>query len=761
MSRGTPAQTNFNGGEISRRLRGRHDLSIYGIACEEVIGFAPLVEGGLDACPGFLRVAKAKGPCRLVEYTYNATQSYVIEMSAGWARFYTNDARIETAPQVPVELALPWTLDQIQALTWHKSYDVLYLFHGDFQTRMLVRTGADTFELRLLELENGPFEARNKDEGLTVTASGVTGTITLTASGAIFQPGDVGGLFQLEATDFGDIASWEPGIYVGIGDLLTWNDRVYRVVGGSLRTGSVSPVHTEGVEWDGIGRGNQVGGDGTTPANGCQLEYVCGKRGLLRITGYTSPTVVTALVLKTVPFTVALDYTYDGGYDPGGGPYVPPEDAVTYAAGTWRWRFGAFSNRRGWPTCGVIDDQRLVLAKGATVYGSVTGDLTNHATYNETGEISTDMAFVATIDDPNEIESMVSGDRLIILTQSGMHILGPSNQAQGMGPNNLKAVLQNDQGASGAMPALLDGRTIYIGNNRRKLVEADYSVERDRQAQLDLSRYARHVAGGGRRFTAVAIQRDPNHLLWACREDGTLASAVYLPEEQALGWWQRPLAPGMLATSLCGATDPAGENGELWIAASWRGETHVCLLAPWRLEGDAADPVMSDMALEYVGDPRTAFGPIGWLSNATVDIQADDRVYRGKVLDGTGSITLDQPASRVVIGLAFPARFRTLSTSSNGDNGPPRDKMKRASRVSLDVLESRGLRVSGPGGATDLESIVTDQTDTDSGFGRVTGIVITEDVGDWVRDDWVAVERMVPAAATVRAVQPTVDVQQR
>ncbi|MGZ7471034.1 hypothetical protein ACXWTZ_09030, partial [Streptococcus pyogenes] len=93
-----------------------------------------------EACPGFLRVAAARGPCRLVEYTYNATQSYVIEMSEGWARFYTNDARIEDGDGEAVELALPYTLAQIRALTWHKSYDVLYLFHGQVPSRLMVRT---------------------------------------------------------------------------------------------------------------------------------------------------------------------------------------------------------------------------------------------------------------------------------------------------------------------------------------------------------------------------------------------------------------------------------------------------------------------------------------------------------------------------------------------------------------------------------------------------------------------------------------------
>ncbi|NLS27932.1 hypothetical protein S2M10_29340 [Sphingomonas sp. S2M10] len=307
-----PIQANFNAGELSRRLHARRDLNIYDIACAEMTGWLPMVEGGMDAAPGTIRVAAARGPHRLVPFVYNQTQSYIVEMSAGTARFYTNDARIEPGGN-PIELGLPWSIEEIRALTWEQSYDVLYLFHPDHQTRQLVRTAADSFDLRLLDLIGGPFEPRNSDEAVKVQASGVTGTVTLTAGKdgaafALFDAGDVGGLFQMEAADFGDISSWEPGITVTLGQLLTWGGKVYRVVGGSGKTGTVAPVHGSGVEWDGIGRGTDIN---TKPAGGAQLEYLHDRYGVLRITGYTDSSTVTAEVLRRLPFSAA---NAGGGY---------------------------------------------------------------------------------------------------------------------------------------------------------------------------------------------------------------------------------------------------------------------------------------------------------------------------------------------------------------------------------------------------------------------------------------------------------------
>lgn len=83
MSRITPAQVNFNGGEISRRLHARHELNLYDISVAELTGWVPLPEGGVDACPGLIRVEGARGPCRLLPFEFSNTQAYVVEMSAG------------------------------------------------------------------------------------------------------------------------------------------------------------------------------------------------------------------------------------------------------------------------------------------------------------------------------------------------------------------------------------------------------------------------------------------------------------------------------------------------------------------------------------------------------------------------------------------------------------------------------------------------------------------------------------------------------
>lgn len=758
MSRATPAQTNFNGGEISRRLHGRVDLSIYDISVVDMTGYIPLIEGGAEACPGFIWVEQAAGDCRLLPFEYNVTQGHVIEASAGKFRFFTNDGRIEIAGN-PVEVATPYSLAQVRALDYAQSFDVLYLFHGAVAPRQLVRTGADAFVLETVEFKNGPFEPRNEVETLTVSASGVSGDVTLTASADLFEPGDVGGLFQMEAGDFGSISSWEPGITVTFGQLLTWLERVYRVVGGGGRTGTVEPLHTEGVEWDGIGKGTDLN---NSAAGGVQLEYVHDRFGILKITGYTSATAVSATVQRRLPFTAITGGStgWEGGYwDPEWGEYVPPEGSVTYAYGTWRWRFGAFSPRRGFPQCGCIWNERLWLAKDSTLYASVAGDFTDHATYNENGDITASQAIIATLKDPNIILRLVGANKLLAFTASGLHSVGPASAAQPIGPGAIRTDRENNAGAAAASVAEIDGRIVYIGRSRRRVYEAAYEAARDAQDAVDLTRYARHM--GKPRLIEICATKDPERLVWGVRGDGTLSAAAYVPEENVLGWAPRPLAAGMAANSCASITDPAGELQQLWIAASYSGATHILRLAQFRDDAEY-DPtgVMLDMAAVYDGPPESQFN-IPVLAGKQVDAVGDGVWYPGLVVAANGDVDLPAEVSRAVIGLPYPARLQTLPLEAGGDGGPAMAKMQRVSRMSVLVASARGLRISANGGrAQDVEQLKGNSV-TDAAFDPDEGIVAIERTSDWGRRVPVLIERVAPFQGTILAVQPEVETSPR
>jgi hypothetical protein len=723
MSRVTHVQMSFNGGEVSPRLNARIDQSIYDISLHSCIGFAPLTEGPLEAMPGTIRVAAAKGACRLIPFEFNVTQGHIYEFSDMALRVFTNDAQVMDG-SVPFELVTPYSYAQLAKLRYHSNEDVTYLFHRSHAPRELARVAADDFTLSTLTLENGPFESRNKDKSLTVTASATVGTVTLTASSALFEAGDVGGLFQVEAEDFGDVRAWEPGITVTTGQFLTWNERIYQVVAGG-RTGTLQPIHGEGVEYDGIGTGTDIN---NKTAGGVQLEYICGRFGNLQIDSFTSATEVEATVLRTLPVLTS-----------------------------YRWRFGAFSARRGFPECGVIWNERLVLFKGRTGYASVAGDLLNHAVFNELGEISPDMAFRFTIPDTNAILHAIPDDKLLMLTAAGLWALGPNNAAQGVGPNNYRVDQQSNDGGSDATPALLDSRSLYVGRSRRRVYESDFSLERQVEGSTDLTRYARHI--GTPKIVQLAVQHQPYNMVFACRGDGSLAAAAYVPNEQVLGWCRRPLGNGVLARDIAAISDPDGELGQIWIAAEFAGSWHIMRMAEWRQDGDAHDTAcLVDMAFEYQGAPQASF-TAAWLANRALHIVADGRVYLTLTANGAGQFTLPEAASHVIAGLPYEARARQLWTEKGGDNGPAMGKIATISSVGVRVLQSRGLRIRAAGGrrSRDIEQ-QTGSSIMDDGFAAEAGMRWFDDMGSEQRGCWLEIERVAPTEATILALAQVIEV---
>jgi hypothetical protein len=765
MSRTGPMQTAFNGGELSPSMLGRPDHDLWGISLAAMVGYAPRPQGPAEACPGFLYVETAPGPCRLIPFEPEATQGYLVEASAALLRFYTNDVLLGGA-----NLASPYSYAQVQTLDYEQNNDVAYLYHRAVQTRELVREDADTFSLAAFDFDNGPFLERNDDESLTLSFDGVTGSVAVTASAAVFAASDVGRLIEIEAHDLSDIPSWEPGISTSAGAVLQWDGRVYQVVGGSGRTGTVAPVHTRGVEWDGMGAGTDLNGKA---AGGVQLAYMHDMFGRLRITAFTDTQHVTATVTRTLPLQTASAYaiedyvppyfTPDGSYT-GGGTWAPPPDAGTYTAGTWRWRLGAFSGTTGWPEHGAIWNERHVVALDDVIAGSVAGDLADFDRLNELGDVSVDQAFLLRLPNGEKVRWLHAGDELFIGTDKAEYVLRPASAAQPFGPGNIKLARQTKQGSAAVKPVDSDSRPIFLQRNKARLLEVTESTY-GRFKTEDLTRYADHI--GNSPFVELCWQREPLQLLWGVRADGVLASADYLPDEQVLGWWRRPLAAGLAAKSICSITDPDGRRAQLWCAAEYGGAWWVMRQAPWRLPGEAQDPlaVMLDGALTYDGAAEDTF-ILPHLPGATVEVVADGLWLGSKALDGDGTLTLGTPAQKVVAGLPYDGVLGILPLEAGGDNGPAQGKMKRVSRVILRLQGALGLQVVmyEPDGTKRVLCAIENTfpvTDLTAAIPEITRDVPADIIGQWDRAGQLAIERVAPFRSTVQALMYVAETSER
>jgi hypothetical protein len=197
VTRATPGQHAFTGGEISARIKGRSDLERIHTAVEEMTNMIAAPEGLAERRPGtrFAATTKSDAVAVLIPFEFSTAQAYVVEATAGAFRFFMNGGRIESGG-APYEVANSYTVADLPLLRWTQSADVLFLVCPGHPPRTLSRTAHTAWTLAEWVVRDGPYLDVNSG-AITVTPSAVSGAVTLTASAALFAVSDVGRAVRL------------------------------------------------------------------------------------------------------------------------------------------------------------------------------------------------------------------------------------------------------------------------------------------------------------------------------------------------------------------------------------------------------------------------------------------------------------------------------------------------------------------------------------------------------------------------------------
>ena len=176
-----PIQPSFAAGELTPSLWGRVDMAKYNVGLKICENFIIHPHGGVSRRPGTHYVANAAGECRLVPFIYNESIAYVIEISAGLMRFFRDGELVGSLTGAPYSLAEIWELSFAQ------SADVLYICHKDHPPMELARYSDSVWTLTPCRFAPPPFKTQTAEQAaITMTPSGTSGTVTMTATAAAF-----------------------------------------------------------------------------------------------------------------------------------------------------------------------------------------------------------------------------------------------------------------------------------------------------------------------------------------------------------------------------------------------------------------------------------------------------------------------------------------------------------------------------------------------------------------------------------------------
>lgn len=190
---------NFNAGELSPFMDARSDVEKYRNGCKTLENFVLLTYGGVMRRPGteYLGAAKfANRRCRLIGFNFSTTTRFILEFGHLYVRFWSNGVQVQSGGN-PVEVASPYTEDQLREVQHVQINDILYIVHPSHPPYKLSRL-SDTNWTMAEVAWTWPALLEENLTTTTLTCSHTTGNNrTLTASSSLFNANHVGGYFQI------------------------------------------------------------------------------------------------------------------------------------------------------------------------------------------------------------------------------------------------------------------------------------------------------------------------------------------------------------------------------------------------------------------------------------------------------------------------------------------------------------------------------------------------------------------------------------
>lgn len=697
--------SNFSAGEISPRLGGRVDLSQYFNGASEITNWVCVQQGGVKTRGGFHFVQETKnsGEARLIPFSFSELQNYILLFGDKYIWFFTDKGFIVTrypaglrdspTPEQPtrpyttqftdltrttlapnntssyipeagfsygntrfIGNVLPSTTPyqvettyEVSSDLWALRYDQddenLYIVHPEYPPMVLSKgAGNVSFSINRMEFIDGPYLDEVNDT--TITPSAISGSVTLTASAGLFQPGHVGALWRLN-------------------HLTVWS-------------------------W-------------------------------VKITGYTSPTQVTATVMSD----------------------------VTVAGATTSHREGSWSDVNGYPRRVCFSEGRIIFAstyeQPQTIWGSKTNDY-----YDFTPGVLANDSYSFTPSTLNIIRWILPGRVLAIGAMNAEATAVGDND----GPISPAApptiTIDTRHGSSNLInPIRVGNSIIFLQRANRKLREFIYSYVNDAYGAPDITIASEHLFQYD--IIDLIFQQEQDSLLWAIRNDtsGSLLSCAYdrnvEESKSSIVAWSKHYTDGKFESI---ATIPYQEEDQLWAIAN-----RTIGGVEKRYVEYYDNSISVDSGLTYSGSPITVLGGLTHLAGKTVKIVGDGAVYAPQVVPISGEITITPAASEIYLGLGFtPTIITNRPEVQPSGGGSSQGLKKRWNKVVVRVLDTTGLTINGevyPARAT--EDLMDEAPAT------YTADISLTNLG-WDTDGRITIAQALPLPAHVVAVFGTLTV---
>lgn len=667
-----------------------------------------------------------------------------------------------------VSLPTPWLTADLPNIRWDQSGDVVFVACDGYQQRRLVRfisTNSRSWGVDLYQPPDGPFELQNIGQ-TTLTPSAISGDITLTASQPLFYATMVGQLFSIDSTGqqvIGNITAadqWsDPIRVIGVGTARTititrsgtWSGTV-RIQSSVGDVGSWADVPGESWTTNGTvtyadGLDNQIvyyriGIDVAEYTSGTavvSLTFAAGSiTGIVRVTGYTNNTTVTASVLKHLGRTTA----------------------------SVNWSQGAWSDRNGWPTCTALFEGRLWFGGRDNIWGSISNayESFDDTQVGDSGPISQGLGS-GPVDVVNWLLPLI---RLIAGGEGAEHSIRSSSLDEPLTPTNFSIKEPSTRGSINVPAVKRDTSGFFVNQTGTRLCElnienAVYSYD---YTSIDRTEFCPEAITGT--ITRLAIQRTPDTRIHSVLSDGSVMVLVYdsLENVQAI---VKVVTDGVVEDVFVMPNRGQPEEKVYYCIKRTIGGVAKRYLERWAMETECQGPYSTNTSLNkqadafiiYSGVPTTVITGLSHLEGKQVVVWGDAQCFSRRDSNGVqttftvtgGQITIPTAVSNAIVGLSYTARFLSTKLSSNNPDGISGLTQKgRTDHMAMIMYNTyyQGLQYGTSADAIDELPLVEDDVITATDYVWPSYDHDAFEIDDiWSSDSRIYLQAMAPMPCTV------------
>lgn len=654
---------------------------------------------------------------------------------------------LETAGDMSI--MTPWVdADECKAVRWSQSADVVFL-SSDHQQMQIERRPNDSWSLVFYESDDGPYLSENTGT-ISLSSSGLTGSVTISASEPVFEAGNVGGLFKISSQGqevqgalSADLSYTDPIRVSGV-----TSTRIFQVVRAGTWSGTLTLQRSVGTvgNWE---EANTYNSNGTSSFNDgldnsivfyrigfSTGDYVSGTAdvslvfeagsitGVVRVSAYTNSTTVTADVLVPLGGTQSSDI----------------------------WAEGAWSEKNGWPSSVSIWEGRLWWAGLGRMYGSVSDIFYSFDPEFEgdAGPINRRVGEGAV----NNVNWLLPLSRLIAGTDTAENSVRSNSIDEPVTPSNYNTKAGSTKGGARAPAIIADDIGYFIGRTGRKVYELNYNQAKYSFSAKDMTLLVPEIGDSG--FVRLAIQMVPDMRVFGVRSDGTCGVLVRDEAEDVLCWVDVETLGDIQDVIVL----PGSDYDRVIFRIKRTINSHVVYYNEEMASEDDCVGGLSNLQLDSFATGTgtiTVAGNLPHLEGESVAIWADG-VDQGLFV--LGSEFSEPSFGEWVAGIPYVARYKSAKLAGQTKLGLSITQTTRINSLGLVLADThyQGLRYGPSFDAMDDLPLVVDgaMTDADTIWESYDKDMV-EFPGEWSTDNRLCLEATAPRPCTVLGAVMNVD----